>query len=98
MLLQSHQSFTTLADYDLATNAFTMLLSRPNREESQAIVGEFDYLGDQVALLFRAAGELYLQIGNQRFRMDRVTVKLESTAKGRLLRVSVDGKSALEVI
>jgi hypothetical protein len=98
MLLQSHKSFNTMADYDPVTGTFVTFSrsSEPARASGKK-AGAFDDIGGKRALLFRLAGVLYLQVENQRMQMDDHAIELQSVHGRRVLQVFSDGKVVLEL-
>jgi hypothetical protein len=98
MLLQSHKSFDTMADYDPATGTFVTFSrgAEPARASGQK-AGAFDSIGGKRVLLFRLAGMLYFQVDSQRMRMDHYTIELRSVNGRQVLRVLSNGKVVLEL-
>src|SRR5262245_57640157 len=98
MLLQSHQSFDTMADYDPATGTFVTFSrgAEPVRASGQK-AGAFDSIGGQRVLLFRLAGVLYLQVDTQLMESDDHAIDLRSVNGHRLLCVLSDGKLVLKL-
>lgn len=99
MLLLSHRSFDTVADYDPATGTITTFSRKtePGRVSSRQGAGVFDNLGGRRVLLYRLAGVLYLQVDDQRITMEGLAVEVHSAKGDRVLRVLADGAIVFEL-
>ncbi len=99
MLLQSHQVFDTIADYNPGTDEFVTFSRRcqPMRMTGP-ITGSFDHINGRRALLFRLAEILYLQIDSQRLSMEDHIVKLRFENGQRLLEVFTGDRVVLKLI
>ena len=99
MLLQSHQSFDTVADYDPTTGTFNTFSRKaePGRVSSGHRGGVFDHLGGKRVLLYRLAGVLYLEVDGQRILMEGHVVEVHPVNGDRVLRVLADGTVVFEL-
>ena len=99
MLLQSHGSFDLLAEFDAANEAFTTFSkkSEPERVSSRKVAGVFEYVGGRRLLLYRLSGVLYVQVDDERMRMNDLSIELMRANNGRVLRLSADGGFMLEL-
>lgn len=98
MLLQSHNSFDTMADYDPVTGTLVIFTrSADAAGASGEKAGAFDEIGGKRVLLFRLGGVLYLQVENQRMRMDDHAIELRSVNGRRVLQVRSNGKVVVEL-
>jgi len=99
MLLQSHQSFDTVADYDPKTGAFATLSRKahPARMAAEQCRGVFDDLGGKRVLLYRLAGVLFLDVDGRPTPMQGQVVELYPVNGERILRGLVDGSVAFEL-
>lgn len=69
MLLQYHDRFDIVAEFDLETGR-TELLPRPSSLPLTATEGWFSVLGGVFVLFFRHAGRLWLRVGDKTFDLD----------------------------
>jgi hypothetical protein len=100
MLLQSHQSFDTVAEYDPTTRTFTTFSRKaePGRASSGQRSGVFDYLGERRVLLYRLAGVLYLEVDDQRIPMEGHVVEVHPVNGDRVLRVLANSTVVIELM
>jgi hypothetical protein len=100
MLLRSHQSFSTLANYDPFTGSFATF-SR-NAERAGGVTdpceGSFDTIGKHRVLLFRSSDVLYLEVDYQRLPMDGLIFELANSQGNRLLRITKQGVVLHELV
>ena len=98
MLLQSYKVHDVLADFDPVTGAFLQFSrgAEPARAAGQE-AGDFDYIDGKRVLVFRFDGNLYMQVDDQRMRLDEISVELRCPNGRRILCVLSRGKAVLEL-
>ena len=98
MLLQSHQSFDTAADYDPTTGRFDLFSrhAEPNRVAGQ-LSGVFDHIGGKRVLLYRLGDGLYVEIDGQRLHLETHVVEVQAVNGRRRLQVLSDGRGVIEM-
>ncbi len=88
MILQSHESFDTLADFDAASGALSTY-SKATRaaHDPRTVCGAFGQIGPDLVVLYRSGGTLFLQRKAERHPLDALSVELQATGQGRTFKV-----------
>jgi hypothetical protein len=98
MLVQSHQSFDTVADYDPATQTFFAFSRRAEPARlSEPITGAYEILGGKRIVLYRRRNALYLDVDHRTIPLNEHSVDVLSAKSYRLLRISRGGNVVLEL-
>lgn len=96
MLLQSHESFNILGEFDPSTGTIKTFVRDSVDTTPQDIQGVFDTIGGRLVLLFRLDNQLFMQIDSDRFSFKDCKVELESMESGRRFRVLSAGRIVFE--
>jgi hypothetical protein len=97
MLLQFHQSFDILAEYDPATGGFAAFSRSAEPARVHFVQGTFDYLSGKRVILYRLAGVLYLDVDGERVPVEDHVVEVRPLNGDRVLRVRGDRGLVFEV-
>jgi hypothetical protein len=98
MILACHTEFDLMAEYDPVRGGFEVFSRRVNPQRvPRQLSGLFDRISQNLVLLFRHVGILFLDIGGLRLTMSDHAVHLDHLGGLRVLRILANGKIVFEL-
>lgn len=98
MLLQSHTSVDTVAEFDPETGHLDIYSRKAEPARAAgAVCGAFAEIGKKRHVIYRDGDALYLDVCGRRFALGTLDVDIEQNGCRRLLRVSSCGRRIVEL-